>query len=313
MPSRVPGKRSCTAWAMTWAAECRMHGQPVRATPRRPARRRRRRPAPSRGRAARRRRRGRRPRRCGPVSSTPASRSASNAVVPAATRTVWAGSDGRALADNGAPRTGPALGCEGGTGAVGRNAIGGIDRQRRRSTPCEPVRVRGQAPDDRRRRVDRADRDDHRRRDRSSPAPRSGTARCCAATTGRSSCASAPTCRTARSSTPRRRSPPRSGSGATIAHQCMIHGAVIEEEALVGNGCVVLDGARIGSRSLIAAMSLVQPGRADPARRARRRRPGAGQARDRRHARGVLGEDEPGLLPGARQAAPQRHPPHRTT
>lgn len=50
------------------------------------------------------------------------------------------------------------------------------------------------------------------------------------------------------------------GPGATIAHQCMIHGAVIEREALVGNGCVVLDGARIGSRSMIAAMSLVRPG-----------------------------------------------------
>lgn len=50
------------------------------------------------------------------------------------------------------------------------------------------------------------------------------------------------------------------GRGATIAHQCMIHGAVVEEEALVGNGSVVLDGARIGSRSMVAAMSLVQPG-----------------------------------------------------
>lgn len=50
------------------------------------------------------------------------------------------------------------------------------------------------------------------------------------------------------------------GRGATIAHQCMIHGAIVEEEALVGNGCVVLDGARVGSRSLIAAMSLVPSG-----------------------------------------------------
>jgi carbonic anhydrase/acetyltransferase-like protein (isoleucine patch superfamily) len=50
------------------------------------------------------------------------------------------------------------------------------------------------------------------------------------------------------------------GAGATVAHQCMIHGAVLEEETLVGNGCVVLDGARIGARSLIAAMSLVSPG-----------------------------------------------------
>ena len=50
------------------------------------------------------------------------------------------------------------------------------------------------------------------------------------------------------------------GARATVAHQCMIHGAVLEEEALVGNGCVVLDGARIGRRAMIAAMSLVQPG-----------------------------------------------------
>jgi carbonic anhydrase/acetyltransferase-like protein (isoleucine patch superfamily) len=55
------------------------------------------------------------------------------------------------------------------------------------------------------------------------------------------------------------------GRGATVAHQCMIHGAVLEEEALVGNGCVVLDGARIGARSMIAAMSLVQPGVQIPA------------------------------------------------
>ncbi|SHF52819.1 Carbonic anhydrase or acetyltransferase, isoleucine patch superfamily [Jatrophihabitans endophyticus] len=50
------------------------------------------------------------------------------------------------------------------------------------------------------------------------------------------------------------------GARATVAHLCMIHGAVLEEEALVGNGCVVLDGARIGARSMVAAMSLVQPG-----------------------------------------------------
>ena len=50
------------------------------------------------------------------------------------------------------------------------------------------------------------------------------------------------------------------GRGATVAHQCIVHGAVVEEEALVGNGCVVLDGARIGAGSMIAALSLVSPG-----------------------------------------------------
>jgi carbonic anhydrase/acetyltransferase-like protein (isoleucine patch superfamily) len=43
-----------------------------------------------------------------------------------------------------------------------------------------------------------------------------------------------------------------------------VHGAVLEDEALVGNGCVVLDGARIGAGSLVAALSLVQPGATIP-------------------------------------------------
>ncbi|HEV7192367.1 MAG TPA: gamma carbonic anhydrase family protein [Jatrophihabitantaceae bacterium] len=54
------------------------------------------------------------------------------------------------------------------------------------------------------------------------------------------------------------------GPGATVAHRCVIHGAVLEEESLVGNGCVVLDGARIGARSLIAAQSLVAAGAVIP-------------------------------------------------
>jgi carbonic anhydrase/acetyltransferase-like protein (isoleucine patch superfamily) len=54
------------------------------------------------------------------------------------------------------------------------------------------------------------------------------------------------------------------GRGATVAHQCVVHGAVLEEEALVANGCIVLDGARIGARSLVAAHSLVSAGTAIP-------------------------------------------------
>jgi carbonic anhydrase/acetyltransferase-like protein (isoleucine patch superfamily) len=50
------------------------------------------------------------------------------------------------------------------------------------------------------------------------------------------------------------------GVGATVAHQCIVHGAVVEDEALVANGCVVLDGARIGAGSLVAALSLVPTG-----------------------------------------------------
>jgi carbonic anhydrase/acetyltransferase-like protein (isoleucine patch superfamily) len=54
------------------------------------------------------------------------------------------------------------------------------------------------------------------------------------------------------------------GVGATVAHRCLVHGAVIEDEALVGNASVVLDGARVGARSMIAAMSLVPPGKQIP-------------------------------------------------
>jgi carbonic anhydrase/acetyltransferase-like protein (isoleucine patch superfamily) len=54
------------------------------------------------------------------------------------------------------------------------------------------------------------------------------------------------------------------GRGATVAHLCVVHGAVLEEEALVANGCVVLDGARIGARSLVAAHSLVSAGTVIP-------------------------------------------------
>ncbi|MGY1809386.1 gamma carbonic anhydrase family protein [Blastococcus sp. SYSU D00669] len=49
------------------------------------------------------------------------------------------------------------------------------------------------------------------------------------------------------------------GPGATIGHTCVVHGAVIGAEALVGNGATVQDGARIGARALIGAGSLVPP------------------------------------------------------
>ncbi|MGH9302562.1 MAG: gamma carbonic anhydrase family protein, partial [Acidimicrobiales bacterium] len=47
------------------------------------------------------------------------------------------------------------------------------------------------------------------------------------------------------------------GPGATVAHLCVIHGAVLGPECLVANGSTVLDGAVIGAGSLVAAHSLV--------------------------------------------------------
>ena len=55
------------------------------------------------------------------------------------------------------------------------------------------------------------------------------------------------------------------GEGATIGHLCVVHGAVIGTEALVGNGATVLDGAVIGPRALVAAGATVPPGHPRPA------------------------------------------------
>ena len=97
------------------------------------------------------------------------------------------------------------------------------------------------------------------------------------------------------------------GPGVTVAHCCVVHAATLEEECLVGNGVVVLDGARIGPRSLVAAGAVVPAGMAvpggvlvagipaevkrplagTPAERWVRVNPGAYQALARRHLAGV--------------------------
>jgi carbonic anhydrase/acetyltransferase-like protein (isoleucine patch superfamily) len=46
------------------------------------------------------------------------------------------------------------------------------------------------------------------------------------------------------------------GEGATVGHLCVVHGAVIGAEALIGNGATVLDGA---VRALVAAGCTVPP------------------------------------------------------
>jgi carbonic anhydrase/acetyltransferase-like protein (isoleucine patch superfamily) len=54
------------------------------------------------------------------------------------------------------------------------------------------------------------------------------------------------------------------GEGATVGHLCVVHGAVIGAEALVGNGATVLDGAVVGRRALIAGGATVPPGMTIP-------------------------------------------------
>ncbi|HUZ25996.1 MAG TPA: gamma carbonic anhydrase family protein [Streptosporangiaceae bacterium] len=50
------------------------------------------------------------------------------------------------------------------------------------------------------------------------------------------------------------------GEGVTIGHLCVVHGALVQEEALVGNGATVLDGVIVGRRALVAAGATVPPG-----------------------------------------------------
>jgi carbonic anhydrase/acetyltransferase-like protein (isoleucine patch superfamily) len=49
------------------------------------------------------------------------------------------------------------------------------------------------------------------------------------------------------------------GEDASVAHNAIIHGAVIGARALIANGAQVLDGARVGEGALVAAGSVVLP------------------------------------------------------
>lgn len=54
------------------------------------------------------------------------------------------------------------------------------------------------------------------------------------------------------------------GEGVTVGHLCVVHGAIVGEEALIGNGATVLDQAVIGSHALVAAGATVPPGMTVP-------------------------------------------------
>src|SRR3954453_7084843 len=54
------------------------------------------------------------------------------------------------------------------------------------------------------------------------------------------------------------------GPGATVAHLCVVHGAVLGEECLIANGSTVLDGPRTGAGPLITAAPPAAPGATTP-------------------------------------------------
>src|SRR3954447_15847332 len=47
------------------------------------------------------------------------------------------------------------------------------------------------------------------------------------------------------------------GRGATVAHNCVVHGATLGEECLVANGSIVLAAGPLGARALVPAGSVV--------------------------------------------------------
>jgi carbonic anhydrase/acetyltransferase-like protein (isoleucine patch superfamily) len=55
------------------------------------------------------------------------------------------------------------------------------------------------------------------------------------------------------------------GEEASIAHNCVVHGARIGARALIANGAVVLDGAEVGEGALVGAGAVVPPEAVIPA------------------------------------------------
>jgi carbonic anhydrase/acetyltransferase-like protein (isoleucine patch superfamily) len=50
------------------------------------------------------------------------------------------------------------------------------------------------------------------------------------------------------------------GSNVSIAHNAIVHGCTVEDNVLIGMGAIIMDDARIGSQSVIAAGAVVLPG-----------------------------------------------------
>ena len=56
------------------------------------------------------------------------------------------------------------------------------------------------------------------------------------------------------------------GSRVTVGHGAIVHGCVVEDDVLIGMGAVIMDGARVGRFSIVAAGALVPPGMQIPER-----------------------------------------------
>ena len=66
------------------------------------------------------------------------------------------------------------------------------------------------------------------------------------------------------------------GKRVTIGHRAIVHGALVQDDALIGMGAIVLNKAVIGRGSLIGAGALVSEGVVIPLRQLGPRRPWKG-------------------------------------
>lgn len=59
----------------------------------------------------------------------------------------------------------------------------------------------------------------------------------------------------------RKTAPTIIGDRVTIGHKCLLHGCALEDEAFVGMGATIMDGAVLKQQSMLAAGSLLTPGK----------------------------------------------------
>src|SRR5262245_63964815 len=56
------------------------------------------------------------------------------------------------------------------------------------------------------------------------------------------------------------------GDNVTIGHGALVHGCTIDDQCLIGMGAIVLNGAHVGSGSIVAAGTLLVEGQKVPPR-----------------------------------------------
>lgn len=54
------------------------------------------------------------------------------------------------------------------------------------------------------------------------------------------------------------------GNKVTVGHQAVVHGCQIDDLCLIGMGAIVLDGVKVGEKSIVGAGSLLPPGKTYP-------------------------------------------------